>query len=91
MGRACSVHWRDKKCIQNFGQKPERKRPLGNPGHRWENNSKMDTVIGFVNIIHHPEIGTSSVDGAQLSRFHLKTKTASSLRMCVLNKKQDNG
>ena len=22
--------------------KPERKRPLGRPGHRWENNIKMD-------------------------------------------------
>jgi hypothetical protein len=73
------MHWRDEKCMQNFGQKTERKKPLGNPGHRWETDSKMDTVIVFLNIIHHPEIRTSSVDWAQLSRFHLKMETESSL------------
>jgi hypothetical protein len=30
-----------------------------------------------------PEIGTSSVDWAQLSRFHLKTETESSFRNVV--------
>jgi hypothetical protein len=33
-----------------------------------------------------PEIGTSSIDWAQLSRFHLKTETESSLRNVVLVK-----
>jgi hypothetical protein len=33
------------------------------------------------------EIGNSSVDWVQVSRFHLKTETESSLRnVCVLNK-----
>jgi hypothetical protein len=30
-----------------------------------------------------PEIGTSSIDWAQLSRFHLRTETESSLRTAV--------
>jgi hypothetical protein len=34
------------------------------------------------------EIGTSSVDWAQLTRFHLKTDTESSLRNVVLKYKQ---
>jgi hypothetical protein len=36
-------------------------------------------------------MGTSSIDWAQLSRFHLKTETESSLRNVVLNKKQNDG
>jgi hypothetical protein len=31
------------------------------------------------------EVGTSSIDWTQLSRFHLKTETESSLRNVVLN------
>jgi hypothetical protein len=36
-----------------------------------------------------PEIGTSSIDCAQLSEFYLKTETESSLRNIVLENKQD--
>jgi hypothetical protein len=36
-----------------------------------------------------PEMGTSSVDWAQLSRFYLKTETESSLQNVVLKYKQD--
>jgi hypothetical protein len=36
-----------------------------------------------------PEIGTSSIDWAQLSRFHLKTEWESSLRNVVLKYKQE--
>jgi hypothetical protein len=33
----------------DFGGKPEGKRPLGRPRHRWEDNIKMDiTEIGWV-------------------------------------------
>jgi hypothetical protein len=35
------------------------------------------------------EIGTSSIDWAQLSRFYLKMERGSSLQKCALNKKQD--
>jgi hypothetical protein len=40
-----------------------------------------------------PEIGTSSIERAQLSRFHLKTETESSLRNVVFlnkNRTMDN-
>jgi hypothetical protein len=33
-----------------------------------------------------PEIGTSSIDWAQLSKFYLKTETESSLRNVVFRK-----
>jgi hypothetical protein len=36
MGGARSTHGRDEKCIQNLGRKPEGKRPLGRPRHRWK-------------------------------------------------------
>jgi len=38
MGYGCSTHGT---CIKNVGRKPEGKRPLGNPRHRWEDNIKM--------------------------------------------------
>jgi hypothetical protein len=51
------------------------------------------TIIMFLEIIHYPsispEIGTNSIDWAQLSRFYLKTETESSLRNVVLKYKQD--
>jgi hypothetical protein len=37
-----------------------------------------------VKIKYIPEIGTSSIDWAQLSRFYLKTETESSLRNVVV-------
>jgi hypothetical protein len=42
------------------------------------------------NAKQHPEIGTISIDWAQLNRFHLKTETQSSLRnavYCNINRK----
>jgi hypothetical protein len=30
------------KCIQDFGGKTRKKRPLGRPRHRWEGNIKMN-------------------------------------------------
>ena len=32
----------DTRCTQNFGEKPQEKRPLGTPRHRWENNIEMN-------------------------------------------------
>jgi hypothetical protein len=31
----------DDKCVQNFGGKPEVKKPLGRPGHIWKDNIKI--------------------------------------------------
>ena len=36
------MYWGKEGCLQNFGGKPEGKRPLGTHRHRWEDNIKMD-------------------------------------------------
>jgi hypothetical protein len=36
------VPGRDDRCMKYFGRKPEGKRPLGIPSHRWEGNITMD-------------------------------------------------
>jgi hypothetical protein len=36
------VYWGEEMRIQDFGAKPEGKRRLGRPRHRWEDNIKMD-------------------------------------------------
>jgi hypothetical protein len=41
MGRACSVNWGEAYKRVLMG-KPEGKRPLGKPSHRWEDIIKMD-------------------------------------------------
>jgi hypothetical protein len=33
---------REGNCVQNFVRKPERKRRLGRPRHRWEDNITID-------------------------------------------------
>jgi hypothetical protein len=33
---------RDEKRIQNYGRKPEGKRPVGNIRSRWDDNIRMD-------------------------------------------------
>jgi hypothetical protein len=43
---------------------------------------RLDSVSG-------PQIGTSSIDWAQLSRFNLKTETIKSPKRCVLKNKED--
>jgi hypothetical protein len=42
MGEACSTRRRDETFIKILVGKPEGKRPLGRPRHRWEDNIKMD-------------------------------------------------
>jgi len=42
MGRACSTHGRDEKCIQNFGWVTDGRRLLRRPGRTWEDNIRMD-------------------------------------------------
>ena len=42
MDRACSTYRVIQKCIQSFNGKTSRKRPLGRPRRRWEDNIKMD-------------------------------------------------
>jgi hypothetical protein len=47
--------WKRRKRTQNFGRKPEGKRPLGRPRHRWEDNIKFhlrEIVWKVVDWIH---------------------------------------
>jgi hypothetical protein len=45
--------------------------------------------MGYIRWHRSPEIGTSSIDWAKLSRFYLNTETESSPKRCVLKNKQD--
>jgi len=42
MGGACSTNGDGKGVYRVFVEKPEIRRPLGRPRHRWEDNVKMD-------------------------------------------------
>jgi hypothetical protein len=41
MGRQCSTHGVTRNAYRILVGKPEGKRPLGRPRHRWEDNIKM--------------------------------------------------
>jgi hypothetical protein len=58
MGGACSKHGRDEK-YDILAQKPEGKRPLGRPRHRWEHSMGM----GF------RELGWVGVDWMHLAQY----------------------
>jgi hypothetical protein len=57
MGRECSLHGGEEKCIWNLVGKPEGKRPLGRPRLEWDVNSKMNPR----------EIGWGGVDWTDLA------------------------
>jgi hypothetical protein len=42
MGSACSTHEEKRNAYSILVGKPERKRPLGRPRHRWENIIRMN-------------------------------------------------
>jgi hypothetical protein len=42
MRRICSMHGERRGAYRVLVVKPEEKRPLGRPRHRWEDNIKMD-------------------------------------------------
>jgi hypothetical protein len=46
MGRACGTYGEDRGVYRVLVGKPEEKRPLGRPRHRWEDNIKMDFQDG---------------------------------------------
>jgi hypothetical protein len=41
MGGTCSTSGKEEECISVIGGKPEGKKPLGRPRHRWVDNIKM--------------------------------------------------
>jgi len=58
MGRAHNVYGGEERCIQGLVGKPEGKRPLGRPRHRWEDNIKMDLQ----------EVGCGGMDWVKLAQ-----------------------
>jgi hypothetical protein len=52
------MHGRGERCLQVLVGRPEGKRPLGRPRHRWEDNIKMDLR----------EIGIDGVNWIQLDQ-----------------------
>jgi hypothetical protein len=42
MGRACSTYGEKRGAYRILVGRPEGRRPLGRPRHRWEGNIKMD-------------------------------------------------
>jgi hypothetical protein len=42
MGRECSTNGEKRNAYRSLVGKPEVKRPLGEPGRRWEDNIRMD-------------------------------------------------
>jgi len=52
---ACSTHVSAEKCAQNFGRKPEERKPLEIIRCRWEDNIRMylmETGCEYMNWIH---------------------------------------
>jgi hypothetical protein len=45
MGGHIACMGEDEKCVQNFGWKPRRKRPLKRPTYKWEDNIIMDLMV----------------------------------------------
>jgi hypothetical protein len=52
MGRAYNTNGSEEKCIEDIGEKPEGKRPLGRPRRRRVENIKIDLgEVGWYNWI----------------------------------------
>jgi hypothetical protein len=49
VGRICGTHGKWRSVYRVLIERPEGKRPLGRPRHRWEDNIKMDVREMVVN------------------------------------------
>jgi hypothetical protein len=59
MGRACSAYGERKGVYKVLVGKPERKKTLGRPRHRWEDNITMDIQdVGLRNVLIWLRTGT---------------------------------
>jgi len=58
MGRVCSAYRVGVRCVQLLVGKPERRRPLGRPRRRWQDNIRMD----------FREVGCGCVDWMELAQ-----------------------
>jgi hypothetical protein len=58
IGEACSMFGGEKRLYRGLREKPEGKRPLGRPNHRWEDNIKVDLQeigadVDWVNLVQN--------------------------------------
>jgi len=58
MGGTCSAYRERRDVYRVLVEKPERKRPLGRPRHRWKDNNKMDLQ----------EVGCGDMDWIELAQ-----------------------
>jgi hypothetical protein len=58
MGRACSTNGEKRNAYRISVRNPERKRPVGRPKRRWEDNIEMD----------HRQIGWGGMDWINLAQ-----------------------
>ena len=58
MGGTCSTYGGEERCIQLLVGKPEGKRPIERPRHRWEDNIKIDIQ----------EVGCGGMDWIELAQ-----------------------
>jgi hypothetical protein len=58
MGGTCSANGEEKGTYRVLVGKPEGKRPLGRPRHRWEDNIRMDLQ----------EVGCGGIDWIELAQ-----------------------
>jgi hypothetical protein len=68
MGRECSTHGSKGNSCRIFLGMPEAKRPLRRPGHRLEDNIKMDVEFSGMNWINLAEDTVQWL--ALVNRFH---------------------
>ena len=59
MGETCSAYGGEERRIHGFCGKPDGKRQLGKPRHRWEDNIKMDLQ----------EVGCGGMDWIDLAQY----------------------
>ena len=63
MGGACSAYGRGRRGVYRIlVGKPERRRPLGRPRHRWEDNIKLDLQ----------EVGCGGMDWIELAQNRVR-------------------
>jgi len=69
MGEACSKHRGEESCIRVLAGKPERKRPLGRPRRRLEDNIKMDLqVVGWEHGLDRSGSGQGQLGGGGICK-----------------------
>jgi hypothetical protein len=63
MGRACGTNGEKRNAYRILVGKSERKRPLGRPRRRWEDNIRMDLFLVSLGGVRLSPLGTSATVG----------------------------